>query len=377
MATIKFWQEMQRVVTIDGQDKLMIGKNSTGEAQYVNVEDLNQFLSIVGTAVKPIPGGATEATAVVLQPNALGQTREMNNVTGWFKNPTGPAWEAPLNSINSNWWDGSIWSLGSSTSLPIQEGVDVINPVGGELPTEKAVADYVNNEISDLNESLIEEISETKEEIYNSIVNNSIDLETKPTLTPNRYISSNGGVVTTAESRWNATVNFEPLKGATVLNYKGNFGSSATRLAFYSEDNLASFISSVPSADSTITDQDFDIPSNAKYYRASCFDPSNNIFLITLKNIPLISDVDIPLSTFEYVGNSFVYLNDNIKESNIIWNDGSTGRVIYNDWDDVEATFKSFIATSVENNIQATQPAVTFNTLGQITNYPSLIFTNI
>ncbi|WP_286727889.1 MULTISPECIES: SGNH/GDSL hydrolase family protein [Sphingobacterium] len=73
--------------------------------------------------LKPIAGGATEATAVLLPiPNPLptNSNRKRTNAIGWYKNATGPAWEAPKDADNVNWWsyETGLWSLGSSVPKP-------------------------------------------------------------------------------------------------------------------------------------------------------------------------------------------------------------------------------------------------------------------
>ncbi|WP_288637198.1 MULTISPECIES: hypothetical protein [Sphingobacterium] len=77
--------------------------------------------------VKTIKGGATSATATILPPGPAGANRKMEDVQGWFVNgtsaeppvATGTAWEAPAGKKNTNWWDGTTWSLGSSVPLPV------------------------------------------------------------------------------------------------------------------------------------------------------------------------------------------------------------------------------------------------------------------
>lgn len=73
--------------------------------------------------LKPIAGGATEATAVLLPvPNPLpvNSNRKRTKAIGWYKNATGPAWEAPKDYDNTNWWsyETGLWSLGSSVPMP-------------------------------------------------------------------------------------------------------------------------------------------------------------------------------------------------------------------------------------------------------------------
>lgn len=82
-------------------------------------ESVGKIVEINGIEVKPIAGGATEATAVVLPAGPAGENRKMSNVTGWFKNSaSGTPWEAKAENLNVNWWDGTTWSLGSSVPLP-------------------------------------------------------------------------------------------------------------------------------------------------------------------------------------------------------------------------------------------------------------------
>lgn len=121
MATVKFPQEMDASPTIAGDDKLMIAKATTGEAMQATFDSAKQYLNITGIEVKAVTGGATEETAVVLSPGPDGQVRKMSGVTGWFKNAGGTPWLAPTTNDNSNWWDGTTWSLGSSVPLPMQD----------------------------------------------------------------------------------------------------------------------------------------------------------------------------------------------------------------------------------------------------------------
>lgn len=222
MATIKFWQEMQRVVTIDGQDKLMIGKNSTGEAMYVNMEDINQFLSIVGTAVKPIPGGSTEATAVILQPNASGQTREMNNVTGWFKNPTGSAWEAPSTNINMNWWSGTTWSLGSSLPLPTVD-----------------TSDFVEK---------------------NDIISSSVNMFDKSTMVLNNTLINSSGAIQALVNWRTAKIDITSIPFDTLVSWFGKLGANGPYYAFYNGNTLINFSAYNNTIAKTVT-----VPANATW----------------------------------------------------------------------------------------------------------------
>ncbi len=118
MATVKFWQGMDEASNIEGADKMMIGKNATGEAQYVNFDKANQFLSIQGMEMKPVPAGALPA-------GPAGETRTMEILEAGTWTWNGQSFVNPSGSIMKLWWDGTTWSLGSSVALP--KGIDGVN----------------------------------------------------------------------------------------------------------------------------------------------------------------------------------------------------------------------------------------------------------
>ncbi|MDM1033836.1 hypothetical protein HXZ91_04995 [Myroides odoratimimus] len=72
-----------------------------------------------------------------------------------------------------------------------------------------------------------------------------------------------------------------------------------------------------------------------------------------------------------------VYFKNEIIESDIIWNDGSSGRVYYSDWNEKEKTFTSFRATVIEKNKEVLQPKVEFDNNGIIINYPNFVINDI
>ncbi|MDF2851708.1 MAG: hypothetical protein K0S31_2393 [Sphingobacterium multivorum] len=81
--------------------------------------------------LKTVKGGATSATATILPPGPAGATRKMEDVEGWFVNgtaanppvATGTPWEAKSGFKNTNWWDATTWSLGSSVPIPNGQGL--------------------------------------------------------------------------------------------------------------------------------------------------------------------------------------------------------------------------------------------------------------
>lgn len=103
-----------------------------------------------------------------------------------------------------------------------------------------------------------------------------------PILTMSAIINSTG-TTSTATELWGAS-SFVDLLGAKKILYNGRFGNQGSRVAFYSNNGTAAFISSYPSTDTVITNQELDIPEGAKFARFSCYDPANNNFYVLLKD---------------------------------------------------------------------------------------------
>lgn len=106
-------------------DYLLVGKDGV-PIMKIPKEKLNEVIVINGEGVKAVAGGATSANPTILRPGPTGANRKMEDVEGWFVNGTaaeppvsvGEPWEAPTGFKNTNWWDGTTWSLGSSVPLP-------------------------------------------------------------------------------------------------------------------------------------------------------------------------------------------------------------------------------------------------------------------
>jgi len=237
------------------------------------------------------------------------------------------------------------------------------------------LSDYANHGY-DSNPKTLKEVDDTVSEVKNDLIKfvlgEDIDLETKPALTDGYYINSQGFSVSTTSYSFSATLDFIPLYGAKKLHYFGSFGGASTRLAFYSGTSDNSMVLAVPQSNRLILDEVLDIPVEAKYYRATCAISGKNDFKVVLIGV----GSSLKLQSFRYVGTP-VYENDAIKQSNIIWNDGSSGAVTFNNWNEENLTFTSFVATSIENGVTVTQPPVTFNSNNQITNYPNFIISEI
>jgi len=122
--------------------------------------------------VKTIKGGATSATATILRPGPAGQNRKMEDVQGWFVNgtsaeppvATGTAWEAPAGKKNTNWWNGTAWSLGSSVPLPVTPISDEVVEGGTEATSQDAVYKHVEPTIVQTHNNYIA-VKQNREEV--------------------------------------------------------------------------------------------------------------------------------------------------------------------------------------------------------------------
>lgn|GEM_PF-1997562 len=130
---------------------MMVG-NEDDPIMKITKEKLNEIIVVQGESMPAIQGGATIATAVALPAGPVGQNRFFDASWGYWKyndivlkNPTGTE-GIPEGNEGQLYWNGTLtiplWSISKMQALPIQEGVDVINPLGNALPKEKAVADY-------------------------------------------------------------------------------------------------------------------------------------------------------------------------------------------------------------------------------------------
>jgi hypothetical protein len=168
MATVKFWQGMDEASNIEGADKMMIGKNATGEAQYVNFDKANQFLSIQGMEMKPVPAGALPA-------GPSGETRTMEILEAGTWTYGGNSFVNPSGSIMKLWWNGTTWSLGSSVALPKGADGNKIN-LWSELekPVEKNSFVWHNNNAWFANKQTDQEPSDESEDWVNILRLNKV-----------------------------------------------------------------------------------------------------------------------------------------------------------------------------------------------------------
>lgn len=303
--------------------------------------DQGQFVAVVGNALPSVTGvGYT-----ILGGGTYTQTAGGNVVV-----PDGK-----LGVLVSS---GGTWSLQSEVDLSNVVGTDVLNPNGQSVPKEKAVADYVDVKSN---------------EIYDSILKKSFDINVDLNLTPNRYVSVSGSILNTSSNRYEATADYIDLKGASQVHYIGSVGLSDSKIAIY--DNNKNLVKTYPSTTSEVKDILIDIPDDGKYIRATYYNRELNGASLNLLNIPLMPEY--PLSNFRIIGTPIYGDNGEIESADIIWNDGSTGIVNYGDWNERELTYTSFTATSVENNKRVIQPIVEFSNNGLIVNYPKFIIENL
>src|SRR5699024_6080351 len=112
MATIKFWSEMTKATTVDGEDKVMIGRNATGEAMYADFQYLINQAGMNSSDYIPVDG------------NTLPDGGEGNKVTfagpGTYTQSGGDDVVVPENSLGIIKWDGDEWSLSQSVEMPEQ-----------------------------------------------------------------------------------------------------------------------------------------------------------------------------------------------------------------------------------------------------------------
>src|SRR5690625_7078661 len=104
MATIKFWQEMRKATSVANKDKILVGIESTGEAMYMDYEDLvsragqDASTGIEGGSPGALPTLGSEKKSALAQPGTYTQSGGADIVV-------------QEGSMVILFWDGSEWSL--------------------------------------------------------------------------------------------------------------------------------------------------------------------------------------------------------------------------------------------------------------------------
>ncbi|WP_223577814.1 hypothetical protein [Sphingobacterium sp. GVS05A] len=103
-----------------------------------------------------------------------------------------------------------------------------------------------------------------------------------PSLTMSAMINASG-TTSAATALWGVS-SYVDLMGAKKILYNGRFGNQGSRIAFYSNNGAAAFLSAYPQIDIVITNQEITVPDGALYARFSCYDPQSNNFYLLLKD---------------------------------------------------------------------------------------------
>jgi len=105
------------------------------------VQQLFGDVAIQGADYEDLPVSTSSAVVPLPIPDAELKYGFLAN--GKYSQPNGPTLEYSATQWGLTLFDGDKWVKKFTLDLPKQQGVDVINPTGGELPKEKAVAEYV------------------------------------------------------------------------------------------------------------------------------------------------------------------------------------------------------------------------------------------
>ncbi|SEG75767.1 SGNH/GDSL hydrolase family protein [Sphingobacterium lactis] len=196
MATVKFWQEMAKASTVNGVDKMMLGKNETGETLYIDFDQAKEYLEITGELIDPVSPG-TLADPANLPPAPAGQKRKFEPEPGYYTDGT-TTFNVDSTKRYYFYWNGTTWSLKDMGALPTESKAQVIE-VGNQLaPTSDAVAkeDYLNK-----SKVKVEVISVNKFNKNTAIKGKYLSNDQIITTNPNTYISADISVVGNASKK--------------------------------------------------------------------------------------------------------------------------------------------------------------------------------
>ncbi|MVZ65045.1 hypothetical protein GQF61_04220 [Sphingobacterium sp. DK4209] len=141
MATVKFPSEMSPATSIGGNDKLMISKESTGEAYQATFNQAKDYLAITGIELEPLVGGTTSGTALVVPNGPAGEQRTAEVASGLWYNFGSGAVQSDITKRWKAYWSGSSWSLKDMGALPVTPIANVVVKDGTEATSQKAVYD--------------------------------------------------------------------------------------------------------------------------------------------------------------------------------------------------------------------------------------------
>ena len=258
MATIKFWSEMTKATTVDGEDKVMISRNSTGEAMYADFQYLINQAGMNSSDYIPVDG------------NTLPDGGEGNKVTfagpGTYTQSGGDDVVVPENSLGIITWDGDEWSLGSSVAIDIPADVVFHSELKDAIESSGILLFYPN-------ENLLKE--------YRGSNVNNTDLWSEG------YLNKKGEIV--ENSSWVFSVKYIPfVTELDVVKTELYFSGSAVSIVYY--DNNKKAIG-------------FQINEGASPFQDQLIAPEGTVYL-RFSHPVSVSTADVSIE----IKNGFVYL---------------------------------------------------------------------
>lgn len=234
---------MRKAVEVSGDDKIMVGISATGEAQYMDYEDLvrdagkNSSTGIEAVSPGPLPNLGESKKSGFAQP-------------GTYTQSNGPDIVVPEGNMGILFWDGNEWELNGVVEMPMQEGTDVLEPE--LIPKGKAVADYTK-----------------------PLFINTLDvLEENVTLSLHTGVVNMNGSTSALETNWRRSAlslpNITPIDldghytyTGTISNDLVSTANNPVGVAYYDSD--INFISYQFNSVGSYVDTPMTIPANASY----------------------------------------------------------------------------------------------------------------
>lgn len=307
--------------------KFLMAGNDDEPVMKIEKEKLNQFLSIQGMEMKPVPAGALPA-------GPAGETRTMEILAAGTWTYSGNSFVNPSGSIMKLWWDGTTWSLGSSVPLPNGKDGEGLLPlfdsskVGGYMK-DAQVRDadgviYVS--LKDNNTSSLSAVLDWKSigikldvdggalsyELGKRLVDNTVPKPIPYTRNPSTIVKDSGDVV--GNDIWDTTQPIDVVQGQRLIvicfqNPVAGYENWGRPALYDNSLNFIQFLGYNPDKDGYVTPSKFDItiPTSGKMIISTLtgrtleiLDPTQNgVGMIYLTPASLDSD-DSALSYKKY-----------------------------------------------------------------------------
>lgn len=253
-------------------------------------------------------GGFTDSVTPTTQGSTLVDGMYIANGVGTYTNMGGLIVKDGYFTIISK--VGTIYKIASEVKMPESLGVEVLNPLGNNLPQEKAVAEYIEDvsiKPTDLGVDKVNKNTNILEDYLVSEVDINLELWVKG------YYNKNNGQAVNIDNSSTAYRSKELIrvKGGVKYSYSFRLYGNAGVVFLDENHNLIQNISTASSSN-TVLSGEITLNENVMYMGLTFAGSSNTIFVNTFKpqsNYSLVTS-DVFVKSIDFTDKSTDYLKN-------------------------------------------------------------------